>query len=105
MSIVQRLDSFTIVGLVAFVVDFCLFNVFSSWLGADPVVAKVLSVAAATAVSWAGSRYVTFRELLGNVPRYFSYRYVVFRPSTVLLSAATSATPYATGDIMGRVHA
>ncbi|MUK03081.1 GtrA family protein [Vibrio cholerae] len=157
MSIVQRLGSFTIVGLVAFVVDFSLFNIFSSGLGADPVVAKILSVAAATAVSWAGSRFVTFKELggrstraetslfaitnliglglaagclyishyllgftsvfadnvagnvfgvlLGNVLRYFSYRYVVFQPSNTSLPAASTATSYATGDFTGRVHA
>jgi putative flippase GtrA len=157
MSIVQRLGSFTIVGLVAFVMDFCLFNILSSGLGADPVAAKVFSVTAATAVSWAGSRYVTFRELggrstraetslfaitnlvglglaagclyishymlgftsvfadnvsgnvfgvlLGNVLRYFSYRYVVFQPSNTSPPAATGATPYAMGGFAGRVHA
>lgn len=157
MGIGQRLGSFTIVGIVAFMVDFCLFNIFSSGLRADPVVAKVLSVAAATAVSWAGSRYITFKELggrstgaetslfaltnliglglaagclyishymlgftsvfadnvsgnvfgvlLGNVLRYFAYRYVVFQPSNTSPPAATGATPYATGDFAGRVHA
>lgn len=160
MSIVQRLGSFTIVGVVAFMVDVSLFNIFSSGLEADPLVAKVCSVAAATAVSWAGSRYVTFKELggrstgaetslfaitnliglglaagcllishyllgftsvladnvsgnvfgvlLGNVLRYFSYRYVVFRPSTTsppTATGATTAVPSSMGDLTCRVHA
>ncbi len=151
MNIAQRLGSFTFVGIVAFAVDFCLFNIFTSSLGANPVPAKVLSVAAATAVSWAGSHYVTFRELggrpiphetflfaitnliglglaagclsishyllgftsvlannvsgnvvgvlLGNVLRYFSYRYVVFRPNSVSFPDIGSPAHYNTDRV------
>ncbi len=132
-SVLRRLGSFTAVGTVAFVVDISLFNIMASGFGVPPIVSKVISVAAATSVSWLGSRYFTFRELggrskrqeavlfgltnlvglgiaagclfishyvlglttaladnvsgnvvgvlLGNVFRYFAYRFVVFRPA------------------------
>ncbi len=66
MNIVQRLGSFTIVGTVAFVVDLGAFNLLAYGLGTGPMTAKILSVAVATAVSWAGSRYLTFKELGGR---------------------------------------
>lgn len=130
-AIVHRLGSFSAVGAVAFVVDVTLFNVLSATLVQDsPILAKTMSVVAATTVSWLGSRYITFRKLrtrsirsesllfaltnivgllistgclyishyvldfrsqfadnisgnivgiaLGNIFRYFAYRYVVF---------------------------
>jgi putative flippase GtrA len=151
VNIFRRLRSFSIVGTVAFIVDFGLYNFFAYGLGADVIPAKILSVAAATAVSWAGSRYVTFRELggrstlhetllfaltnllglgiaagclyvshyllgytsvladnvagsifgvlLGNVFRYFAYRYIVFQPRPALPSITTRA------PTVERVHA
>ncbi|MCC9173719.1 GtrA family protein [Arthrobacter sp. zg-Y179] len=130
-AIVRRLGSFSAVGAVAFVVDVGLFNILSATLVPDsPILAKTISVVAATTVSWLGSRYLTFRKLrtrsirsetllfaltnlvgllistgclyishyvlgfrstfadnisgnvvgiaLGNIFRYFAYRYVVF---------------------------
>ncbi|THJ65862.1 GtrA family protein [Arthrobacter echini] len=129
----KRLGSFTAVGTVAFVVDISIFNILSSGFDVPPILSKVISVVAATAVSWLGSRYFTFRELggrskrqeailfglvnlvglgiaagclflshyvlgltsaladnisgnvvgvlLGNVFRYFAYRFVVFQPA------------------------
>ena len=130
-AIARRLGSFSAVGAVAFVVDVSLFNILSSTaLQDDPILAKTISVVAATTVSWLGSRYITFRKLrtrsirsetllfaltnlvgllistaclyvshyvlgfrsqfadnisgnivgigLGNIFRYFAYRYVVF---------------------------
>lgn len=146
MNIGQRLGSFTIVGSAAFIVDLGLFNLLSAGPGLSPVAAKVLSVAAATAISWAGSRHLTFKELngrsirkettlfaltnvvglgltagclyvshyllgltsiladnvsgnifgvlLGNVFRYFSYRYIVFRPGP-----ATTGSLYSTDRV------
>ncbi len=130
-AIARRLGSFSAVGAVAFVVDVSLFNILSSTaMQDDPILAKTISVVAATTVSWLGSRYITFRKLrtrsirsetllfaltnlvgllistgclyvshyvlgfrsqfadnisgnivgigLGNIFRYFAYRYVVF---------------------------
>lgn len=158
MNIVQRLGSFTIVGTVAFVVDLGGFNLLAYGSGTGLMTAKILSVALATVVSWAGSRYFTFKELggrtsfheillfaltnvvglgsaagclyvshyllgftsvvadniagnvigvlLGNVFRYFSYRYVVFQPTTpippALPAAPTACHHFPTVD---RVHA
>lgn len=62
----KRVGSFTVVGTVAFVVDISLFNVLASGVGMGPITSKVSSVAAATMVSWLGSRYLTFRELGGR---------------------------------------
>lgn len=66
-TILRRLGSFSLVGSVAFVVDVTLFNVLASTiLAGSPITAKVLSVTAATAVSWLGSRYLTFRHTRGR---------------------------------------
>lgn len=130
-AVLRRLGSFSAVGSVAFVVDVGLFNLLASTVFTEsPITAKVISVIAATTVSWLGSRYLTFRHLrtrsirsetllfaltnlvgllistgclyvshyllgftsqmadnisgnvigiaLGNVFRYFAYRFVVF---------------------------
>ncbi|WP_051681620.1 GtrA family protein [Cellulomonas sp. HZM] len=55
---------FLAVGGAAFVVDLGLFNLLcygpGHLLGAKPITAKILSLAAATAVSWIGNRHWTF---------------------------------------------
>lgn len=65
--ILRRLGSFSLVGTVAFIVDISLYNVLASTvLDESPITAKVASVAAATTVSWLGSRYLTFRSTRGR---------------------------------------
>ena len=62
--------SLSLVGAVAFVVDVSLFNVLASTvLNDSPITAKVISVTVATAVSWLGSRYLTFRSTRGRSVR------------------------------------
>lgn len=69
-KVLRRLGSFSLVGAVAFVVDVSLFNVLASTVLDDsPITAKVISVTAATAVSWLGSRYLTFRNTRGRSVR------------------------------------
>ena len=69
-KVLRRLGSFSLVGAVAFVVDVTLFNILASTVLDDsPITAKVISVAAATAVSWLGSRYLTFRSTRGRSVR------------------------------------
>lgn len=66
-KVIRRLGSFSLVGTVAFLVDITLFNVLASTVLDDsPITAKVASVTAATAVSWLGSRYLTFRSTRGR---------------------------------------
>jgi putative flippase GtrA len=66
-KVVRRLGSFSLVGTVAFLVDISLYNVLASTVLDDsPIAAKVASVAVATAVSWLGSRYLTFRRTRGR---------------------------------------
>ncbi|WAP52234.1 GtrA family protein [Arthrobacter sp. ATA002] len=66
-KVVRRLGSFSLVGTVAFAVDITLYNVLAATvLDGSPITAKVASVAAATAVSWLGSRYLTFRRTRGR---------------------------------------
>lgn len=63
-AVLRRLGSFSAVGAVAFVVDVGLFNLLAATvLSESPITAKVISVIAATTVSWLGSRYLTFRHL------------------------------------------
>ena len=69
-KVLRRLGSFSLVGAVAFVVDVTLFNILASTVLDDsPITAKVISVAAATTVSWLGSRYLTFRSTRGRSVR------------------------------------
>jgi putative flippase GtrA len=58
-----RVAKFSVVGTVAFIIDFLLFNLLRlEWVGIGPLWAKVISVTVATTVSWLGSRYWTFRD-------------------------------------------
>ncbi|WP_448629995.1 GtrA family protein [Cellulomonas soli] len=61
-----ELSRFLSVGAVAFVVDLGLFNLLrfgpGDLLGNKPLTAKVISVVAATLVSWVGNRRWTFAE-------------------------------------------
>ncbi len=66
---IRRVGKFSIIGGIAFVVDIGLFNLLRlEPVGMGPMWAKVLSVTAATTVSWIGSRYWTFRDGKSNTP-------------------------------------
>ncbi|GGF14203.1 GtrA family protein [Subtercola lobariae] len=66
--LLKYLLKFGVVGAVGFVVDVVVFNaLLVGGIGSDhwlsgPIWAKVVSVAAATLVTWFGNRYWTFRE-------------------------------------------
>lgn len=65
----RRVGKFSLIGGVAFIVDIGLFNLLRiEPVGMGPMWAKVLSVTAATTVSWIGSRYWTFRDGKSNTP-------------------------------------
>lgn len=65
----RRVGKFSVIGGVAFIVDIGLFNLLRlDPVGMGPMWAKVLSVTAATTVSWIGSRYWTFRDGKSNTP-------------------------------------
>ena len=58
----SQLVTFGAVGLVAFVVDFIIYNVLLLGpLDHNTITAKVISVTVATVVAWLGNRYLTFR--------------------------------------------
>lgn len=62
----RELISFGLVGGVAFIVDTGVFNALQyagpRVLEGSPMTAKVISVAVATVVAWAGNRYFTYRH-------------------------------------------
>lgn len=72
MGLVQelrRVGKFSVVGAIAFVVDIGVFNLLRlDHVGMGPLWAKVVSVAAATTVSWVGSRYWTFSDGKTSAP-------------------------------------
>jgi putative flippase GtrA len=57
---------FGVVGLTAYAVDVGVFNLLLLGLGLGSAVSKVLSSAAAIAVAFAGSRWLTWREHRGG---------------------------------------
>lgn len=61
-SELSRLAKFTAVGTIAFLVDLGVFNLILFTTDIGPLIPKVVSVAAATTVSWLGSRHWTFRD-------------------------------------------
>lgn len=59
----ERVAKFSVVGGIAFIIDFTLFNVLRlEAVGIGPMWAKIISVTVATTVSWLGSRYWTFKD-------------------------------------------
>lgn len=62
-----QISSFGLVGGIAFLVDFGIYNVLrASVLSDSPIWSKVVSVAVATMVAWIGNRHVTFRATRGR---------------------------------------
>ena len=58
----SQMATFGAVGLIAFVVDFTVYNVLLHGpLARFTITAKVISVTVATIVAWLGNRYLTFR--------------------------------------------
>ena len=58
----SQMATFGAVGLIAFVVDFTVYNVLLHGpLARYTITAKVISVTVATIVAWLGNRYLTFR--------------------------------------------
>ncbi len=72
----REIAKFGVVGAVAFVVDFGVFNLLRSGIiGGDhglaekPLTAKAVSVILSTIVAWVGSRWWTFRHRRSDNPR------------------------------------
>lgn len=66
LRMLPELTTFGVVGLIAFVVDVGGYNVLRATVMPDSVVwAKVVSVTVATAVAFAGHRWLTFRSRAG----------------------------------------
>lgn len=66
-ALAPLLTSFGLVGGIAFLVDFGVYNIVRATVLADsPIWSKVVSVAVATVVAWIGNRYLTFRATRGR---------------------------------------
>lgn len=62
-GLIRQLMAFGLVGGLAFLVDFVVYNLVRSTVLQDaPIWSKVVSVTVAMVVSWLGNRYLTFRE-------------------------------------------
>lgn len=101
--LVRELAKFGIVGLVAFVVDVGGYNLLvfgahvRSMIGEEatvgvmhdiPLRAKILSVSAATLVSWLGNRYWTFRHRRRPAVAHELVLFVVFNLVGMLIAVA-----------------
>lgn len=82
---------FGAVGVVGFVVDVGLFNLlaYGTELHDSPLVAKVISVAVATAVTWLGNRYFVFRHRRGRAAGREAALFVLFSLTGMLISVGT----------------
>lgn len=84
---------FGLVGSVGFVVDVGLFNILAyanaSPLHASPVMAKVVSVGCATAVTWAGNRYFVFRHRRGLGMAQEALRFLFFSVTGMGIAVGT----------------
>ncbi|MEA9985456.1 MULTISPECIES: GtrA family protein [Subtercola] len=59
----RRLTSFGLIGGIAFVVDFAVYNALRATVLSDsPIWSKVVSVSISMVVAWIGNRYLTFRN-------------------------------------------
>ncbi len=66
-ALVRQVAKFSTVGFIAYLVDVAVFNALQYFgapplLAGEPLQAKVISTAVATAVAWLGNRYWTFRR-------------------------------------------
>lgn len=67
LALIRQVAKFGVVGATAYVVDVTIFNLLifagaNPPLAGQPLTAKVISTVFATAVSWLGNRYWTFRH-------------------------------------------
>ena len=100
---VVELTRFLAVGGVSFVVDLGLFNLLRFGPGElllhKPLTAKVLSVAAATLVSWVGNRHWTFADHRTAQRGRELLLYAVINVLGVLIGVATLAFSHYTLDL------
>ena len=84
---------FGVVGLFGFVVDVGLFNLLAfgrtTVLHDSPLIAKTVSVTAATAVTWIGNRYFVFRHRRGADTGREALMFVVFSLSGMAIAVGT----------------
>jgi putative flippase GtrA len=98
-ALVAQLAKFGVVGCSALIVDVGLFNLLRYGGGHGPlfdypVTAKVISSVVATAVSWLGNRYWTFRDTRRVHARREFALFVVMCTAGLLISLACLATTH-----------
>lgn len=87
----KELRGFGVVGICAFLVDVCLFQLLYAHLGVGAVTAKVLATAAATTFAFAGHRYWSFAHRSRPGVRREYTTFVLINGLTLLLSTAVVA--------------
>lgn len=82
---------FGLVGGVGFAIDVGLFNLiaYGTNLHSSPLVAKVISVSAATAATWVGNRYFVFKDRRGRSVGREAFLFVVFSITGMLIAVGT----------------
>ena len=97
-TIAAEFGKFGVVGLVCTVVDVGLFNLLHSGARVDPLLAKTVSVAVATTVSYVGNRHWSFRHRArSGVPREYSLFFVLNAVGLAIALGCLAFTKYALG--------
>ena len=97
-TVYRELVKFGAVGVLAFVVDFGVFNLLrvgppgmGGHLTEKPLTAKTISVVLATLVAWLGNRYWTFRHRRRSAARHELFLFAVMNAAALLIALACLA--------------
>jgi putative flippase GtrA len=88
-SLLRDVVRFGAVGAIGYVVDVGLFNVLAyGGPHLDPTLSKVLSVTAATVVTWLGNRYFVFSERRSRTPGREAALFALFSLLSLVIAVA-----------------
>lgn len=87
-GLVHEIMKFGVVGAVAYIVDFGLFNLLLMLQDNKPLTAKTISVVAATIVAYLGNRYWAFRHRGGSGVARETFLFFAFNAAALVIALA-----------------
>jgi putative flippase GtrA len=83
---IQEIGRFGVIGIVAWVIDTIVFNLFYTWLDGDYIAAAVISTTVSATVAFIGNRYWTWRDRPRSSMRREYVLYAIFNVIGLLIS-------------------